>query len=364
MNETQTFELPIPEFDLSLLPPHCRDTSSEAFRDALTEFVRRELSGSAKWMEVVVDQRVIRVSWRGTVEPEDALQSALARLKSGDVPRGIQSLRLLLRMRPNDELVHYNLGMALSDTSQLHAAVRHLREALRLAPGMTNAKVALAVALMRSREPNEAERLLTEAVAEEPDNPYALRNLGGCLFALDKDLPRAEQSLRKATQLTGNDQQAWFGLAQVCEKLGKLDDADSAYLRVLDINFHNDIAEMAKRGRSRLTQQAMRANVGGGLRMDAVMYCLSAMQQFDAMMPEQVKQAAFEIATVGTRGLDPNDPAKKYTLRCLTGSFSALQLLSYMFVAFKRISPETDMGFDLAREYEAATQMHQRGQKE
>ena len=364
MNETQTFELPIAEFDLNLLPEDCRATGGEAFRDALTEFVRRELAGSAKWIEVVVDQQNIRVSWRGTVEPEDALQSALARLKSGDLPRGIQSLRLLLRMRPDDELVHYNLGLALSDTSQLHAAVRHLREALRLAPDMTNAKVALAVALMRKREMPEAERLLVEAVAEEPDNPDALRNLGGCLFALQKDLPRAEDCLRMATRLNANDQQAWFGLGQVCEAQQKLDDADKAYLRVLDINFHNDIAEMAKRGRSRLTQQAMRANVGGGLRMDAVMYCLSAMKQFDDMTPEKVKQAAFEIATAGTRGLDPNNPDKKHTLRSLPGTFSGLQLLSYMFVAFKRISPETDIGFDLAREYEAALQMHQRGQKE
>ena len=94
------------------------------------------------------------------------------------------------------------------------------------------------------------------------------------------------------------------------------------------------------------------------------MYCLSAIKQFDAMKPEQVKQAAFEIATVGTRGLDPNNPDKKYTLRCLPGSFSALQLLSYMFVAFKRVSPETNIGFDLAREFEAATHMHAQGRKE
>lgn len=364
MNETQTFELPISEFDLNLLPENCRATGSEAFRDALTEFVRRELAGSAKWIEVVVNEHTIRVSWRGEAEPQDALQSALARLKSGDLPRGIQSLRLLLRMRPNDALVHYNLGLALSDGGQLHAAVRHLREALSLEPDRNNAKVALGVALMRKRELPEAERLLVEAVAEEPENPYALRNLGGCLFALKKDLPRAEDCLRKSTEINGNDQHAWFGLGQACEAQDKLDDADKAYQRVLEINFHNDIAEMAKRSRSHLTHRLMRATVAGGIRMDAVMYCLSALKQFDAMTPEQVKQTAFEIATVGSKGLNPNDPDKKYTLRSLAGSFSGLQLLSYMFVAFKRISPETNIGFDLAREYEAAKQMQANGQQE
>lgn len=73
MNETQSFELPIAEFDLNLLPENCRATGSEAFRDVLTEFVRRELASSAKWIEVVVDQQTIKVSWRGEDDPEDAL---------------------------------------------------------------------------------------------------------------------------------------------------------------------------------------------------------------------------------------------------------------------------------------------------
>ena len=363
MSETQTFELPISEFDLSLLPEHCRQTGTEAFRNALTEFVQGELAGSAQWIQVVVDQSNIRVSWSGEVKPADALESALNRLKSGDVPRAIQTLRLLARMRPHDALVHHNLGMALSDVGELAAAVRHLREALRLLPDLTDVKVALGVALMRRQEMAEAERLLTEVVAKEPDNPHALRNLGGCLLALKKELPKAEDYLRRAAELTANDQQAWFGLGQVCEAQGKLAEADQAYLRVLDINFHSQIAALAKQGRSRITQQSMRDRVGGGLRPDAVMYCVSAMRQFDAMQPEQVKQAAFEIATVGTRGLNPNDPHKKYTLRTLTGEFTGLQLLSYMYVAFKRVSPEADIGFDLKAEYEAAQRMRRDEQK-
>lgn len=363
MNETQTFELPLAEFDLNLLPENCRATGTEAFRDALSAFVQRELAGSAKWIEVRVDEHTVRVSWRGGVEPADALQSALARLKSGDLPHGIQALRLLLRMRPTEELIHYNLGMALSDAGELNPAIRHLREALRLAPDLTNAKVALAVALLRKREAPEAERLLLEAVAEEPQNAYALRNLGACLFALNKDLPRAEDCLRKAAEASPNDQQAWYGVGQVCEAQGKLAEADKAYGRVIEINFHSDTAKLAKTGRSRIAQQSMRARVSGGIRMDAMSYCLSAMQEFDAMDPGRVQQAAFEIATVGRQGLNPNDPNRTYTLRTLPGEFTGLRLLSYMFVAFKRINPDADVGFDLSREYEVAKQTHAQRRK-
>ena len=41
MNETQTFELPINEFDLNLLPENCRATGSEAFRTRAAAAIRR-----------------------------------------------------------------------------------------------------------------------------------------------------------------------------------------------------------------------------------------------------------------------------------------------------------------------------------
>lgn len=75
-------------------------------------------------------------------------------------------------------------------------------------------------------------------------------------------------------------------------------------------------------------------------------------------------QSIVERLEVLSPGLDPNNPDKKHMLRSLPGTFSGLQLLNYKFVAFKRVSPETNIGFDLAREFEAAKQMHEHGQKE
>ena len=48
-------------------------------------------------------------------------------------------------------------------------------------------------------------------------------------------------------------------------------------------------------------------------------------------------------------------PTRKHTLRSLPGKeYSALQLMSMLFVGFKRIDPTKDVGFDLSAEYEAA----------
>src|SRR5439155_1647349 len=50
-------------------------------------------------------------------------------------------------------------------------------------------------------------------------------------------------------------------------------------------------------------------------------------------------------------GLDTNDPTQKYQLNTLPGNFSGLNLVCLMYVAFKSIAPEMDIGFDLAKEY-------------
>ena len=89
-------------------------------------------------------------------------------------------------------------------------------------------------------------------------------------------------------------------------------------------------------------------------RMDAVMYCLSALEKYADMSADQVQKIGFEIAILGTSGLDINDSTQKYTMHSLPGKFSGLHLLCYQYVAFKQIAPGKDIGFDLSAEYRTA----------
>ena len=93
------------------------------------------------------------------------------------------------------------------------------------------------------------------------------------------------------------------------------------------------------------------------------MYCLGAIQKFDKMSQSEVQKIGFEIARLGQRGLDTNDPTQKYRLKSLPGDYSGVNLVSLMDVAFKIIAPEQDMGFDLSKEYELAKSMHKSGEK-
>jgi hypothetical protein len=128
------------------------------------------------------------------------------------------------------------------------------------------------------------------------------------------------------------------------------------YQEVLRIDRTGALGQRVEQGRSRIAERNFRTR-GGGFRGDAVAYCLSALQRFEGMPLAEIQKISFEIAMLGTRGLDVNDPAEQYTLRSLPGNFSGLQLLCIEYVGFKKIDPKVDLGFDLSTEYAAAMAM-------
>lgn len=156
-----------------------------------------------------------------------------------------------------------------------------------------------------------------------------------------------------------DDPQAAFGLGQVLEAEGELGEADRLYKKAIDLSPDGPAAEAAKEARSGLAHRTFRGAVGG-LRPDAVMYLLGAIQKFEAMPRQQVQQVGFEIAILGQRGIDPNDSTRKYTLRSLPGEFTGLHLLCLMHAAFRIIAPEQSIAFDLSKEYAAAQALHRK----
>ncbi|MFA5857586.1 MAG: tetratricopeptide repeat protein [Elusimicrobiota bacterium] len=92
--------------------------------------------------------------------------------------------------------------------------------------------------------------------------------------------------------------------------------------------------------------------------MATVMYCLSALQYFQDKSNEEITKAGFEIAKIGTQGIDPLDTEKKYHLTSIPDKeFSGLQLLAFMYVAFQTIDPNLDIGIDFKKEYKIAKDM-------
>jgi Flp pilus assembly protein TadD len=353
------FTLAVDDFDLSLLPPEAQQRGTAAFREAVKNYLRSEFNRLGGWSSVEIDNHLIEVSWTPDRKPPDPLAQIVEKLNHGEYAGAITLLRLFLSDRPNDANLLYNLGMALSDTGQLEDAVRHLRRTISLAADFVNARIALGVALQRQGKNAEAISALTEAVARDPKNPLAHRNLAACLAKAGRT-EEAETHFREAASGDANDQQAMFGLAECLSLLGRHTEAHEAYKKAIAINEYGKIAELAQEALRKMAEETFKDRAVGGLRPDAVMYCLSAMEKFSKMPQEEVKRIAFEIALKGRTGLNTNDPGPRYQLQSLPGDFSGLNLVCLMYVAFKSFAPETDVGFDLSKEYAAAQALHEK----
>ena len=114
------------------------------------------------------------------------------------------------------------------------------------------------MALSRKRQWEQAATVLEDAVAGEPDNPYALRTLAACLLKLRRDAQRATEYLRKATAILPDDQQSWMNLGQALESQDRIGEADPAYRKAVEINPGNPIAESARRALSRIAEAPSR----------------------------------------------------------------------------------------------------------
>ncbi len=95
----------------------------------------------------------------------------------------------------------------------------------------------------------------------------------------------------------------------------------------------------------------------------AVWHLLSALQRYDKLPLEKVREITLEVGLLGQHGLDYASSEKKYTLRSLPGeSFSGLQMMCLMHAGFRRIAPEMDTGMDLDEPYLSALTMFQSNQ--
>jgi Flp pilus assembly protein TadD len=347
---------------LRTLPEGARSRSAADFSTAVSGKLRQlfdEIGGLIEAMSVSKNE--VQVTWKDEagVGPMAGIAKMLER---GRYQEAILLLELFKSAKPDNADLLYNLGMAYSDAGELERALANLRRLLELEPKHTNGRVALGVALMRQGQNNKALVELRKAVDDDPNNPWAQRNLGGCLLRL-KEYQDALPYLKQATELNPTDERAWFGLGQAYELAGSLEEADMAYHQVLEIDEFGDVAEEARKALSGMAKKAFRSVTPGMERMDAVMYCLGALEKFENMSPDQVRQVGFEVAMLGMGGIDINDPTQRYHLRSLPGEFSGLHLLSLEYVAFTQFAPEMDIGFDLSAEYRSAQALYQKTNK-
>jgi len=353
---TLSFSIAANTFDTSLLPETARQVGTTAFRDAVNAFLTAEFKGFGGRATFRVDDETISVEWNPDSHRPNPMALIVEKLQQGKQAEGIQLLELLLSHRPDDPVVLYNLGLALSDARRLERAEQCLRRAAELDSSNVNIPVALGAALGRMGRYDEAVDVLRAALAQDEQNPWAHRNLGAILLQTGK-AALALPHYFAATRLLPDDQIAWLGLADAHRLAGNTKDAQDTYRAAIEINPHSGLADKARAGSSAMAHSTFDQTKQGVSRQDAVYYCLDAMKRFAQMSPDAVQKVTLELAMAGRNGFAVHNPDSRYRVKGLDGDFSGLAMVCFLFVAMERMAPGTDIGFNLAAEYEQAKQM-------
>ncbi|WP_291097643.1 MULTISPECIES: tetratricopeptide repeat protein [unclassified Flavobacterium] len=95
-----------------------------------------------------------------------------------------------------------------------------------------------------------------------------------------------------------------------------------------------------------------------GINMAIVMFMVEALNHFKEKNTEDIKQAAFELAMLGTQGIDPNK--KDYIILSINNKrFSGNQVLAFYYVSWALAMPEQvqHLGLDFGKEFEMAKKL-------
>lgn len=140
--------------------------------------------------------------------------------------------RHTLQVTRNNYLIHNNLGVALTDTGQLNAAVREYQAALRIIPYYSDAHYNLGSALQQMGYLDDAIIEYWEALRFNSGNTDAHINLGQ-IFAFRGDLDAAILEYRRCLQKNRNKPEAHFGLAGAMAAKGLMEEAIHEYQETL-----------------------------------------------------------------------------------------------------------------------------------
>jgi tetratricopeptide (TPR) repeat protein len=169
--------------------------------------------------------------------PEDlrfAQLQARALFDAGDRSAAVAVLESTARAFPKDTPTQYALADLYTDAGRVEEAERVLRQVLAADPNNPNALNYLGYHLaVRGEDLDEAIRLVRRALEAEPDNGAYLDTLGWAYFRRG-DLTEAEKYLSAAAQRLPENSEILDHLGDLHARRGRMDEAIAAWTRALD----------------------------------------------------------------------------------------------------------------------------------
>ncbi len=285
-----------------------------------------------------------------------SINEGIKYIEKGDYKKARDIFQELYKNHPENSDVLYNYGLLLNELKEFGESSEILKRLVAINPEYKNAKVALAYAYLNSKNSAEAEKLLKEARITDPNNIFLLRNLGS-IYAKKGEFKEALEIFHKAEQIEPNNRPILYGIALALFHQKEFRQSSDYLEKIIAQNIDDEFDNLSKNLQREIAEKIFSKD---GIRMDAVYYCLGALEIFNEMSFTQIQGITFEISMLGGIGLDPSDSNTTYELSSIPGDFTALQLLCFMYVGFKILKPEIDIGFDLSKEYSAAKAMFEK----
>jgi spermidine synthase len=160
------------------------------------------------------------------------LNLALVLMDQGNHRQAETLLGELVKNNPKSALAHYNLGIVLADAGDKGGAIRHLKDALVLSPGLLPARLSLAEAFLGMTRLSEAEKEL-KTVIEQNRWIAEAWNLAGLVAAAQEDWEKARANHIRALHLEPYRAGFHYNLGIAQQKAGRLRAAALAYRTAL-----------------------------------------------------------------------------------------------------------------------------------
>jgi tetratricopeptide (TPR) repeat protein len=155
-------------------------------------------------------------------------------LAAGQTGEAIDALRAAAQLRPDSEVIHFNLANSLTAAGQVREAIHAYRLAIQLRPTFVEAHCNLAAALQEEGNYREALLHCREALQQAPHHAVAYTILGNVFKSLEQ-IESAIDAYRQSLSLNPTLVEALTGLAASLQVIGNFDEAAACCRRALEI---------------------------------------------------------------------------------------------------------------------------------
>jgi hypothetical protein len=300
-------QIPVRDFDTSLLPPDARAPGTEAFEVAVITYFASHYAARGWNAAVTVDDefiRIVAVPETG-VEPKEYV---LGLLQHGFLTDALPLLEVLDGMLDDPDIA-YNRGVCLGELGRVADSIPVLQRCIRLDPYHTDAHVALGSGERSQRRQRGGRRAPAQRARTAARQPVR--------GAQPRGRARQPRPLRRGAAAVPPGSAGLAGRshppARSCRVPGtggrQGGEGGHAVIRA----HRQGPSRPSRRGRGThgaepLGAKELHDRVSGQPRLDAVMYMRGAMETFAKMPRQQVGEIVMEIAQLGQSGLAINDP--------------------------------------------------------